>query len=81
MLLRRDLCGNACGLQGQMQCDLMHKDMGKMIIKALDVANSSSASASSYELGMRPMDHGNFDNGLYWAYKNDDTGADEVLFA
>ena len=52
-----------------------------MIIKALDVANSSSASASSYELGMRPMDHGNFDNGLYWTYKNDDTGADEVLFA
>ena len=87
MLLCRDLCGNTCGLQGQMQCDSMHKDTGRMVIKALDRANvaspandASAPTKSSYELGMRNITNGNFDSGLFWTYKKSSNGADEVIF-
>ena len=77
----RDLCGNACGLEGQMNCESLHKDVGKMILKST-VRNTNESQSAAYELGMRGMNHGNFDNGLFWTYTEKDAahGEDMVVF-
>ena len=58
-----------------MHCASMHKDVGTMVIKALDKTNVTKTT-SSFELGMRRMSHGNFDSGLFWTYN--DSGTIEV---
>ena len=78
---RRDLCGNACGLEGQMRCESLHKDVGKMILKALapgESATSNTTSESSFELGVRNMTRGSFHNGLFWTFKNSTESDGEV---
>lgn len=76
----RDLCGNACGLEGQMNCESMPKDVGKMILKST-VRNMNESHSAAYELGMRGMNHSNFDNGLFWTFKEKgaENGEDMVV--
>ena len=64
-----------------MRCESLHKDVGKMILKALvpgEASTSNTTSKSSFELGVRSMTRGSFPNGLFWSYKSSDESEGEV---
>jgi hypothetical protein len=63
-----------------MRCESLHKDVGKLVLKALAPGETSNTtSKSSFELGVRNMTRGSFQNGLFWSYKSSDESEGEVF--